>query len=104
MRKLRRRIRSLASARVVGERIRFMRYEHGLSQRELARLCMWQQSHLSECENGLLFPSWRVLWCMSELFNISMDWFLEPTDHRSGKTLKMDQQRPEWMRYTDLPA
>lgn len=83
--------------------MRFLRFENGLSQHELARLCRCTQPLISESENGLRWPGWRVLWSISELFDVSLDWLIEPTDHRSGKSFRK-QNRGWWQQKTDWPA
>ncbi len=60
-----------------GERIRFLRKELKLSQKEFATKIGISQNFLSEIEKGKKQPSEKVLRLISHTFNVSYEWLKE---------------------------
>ena len=67
----------------LGERLKGIRMEKGLSLRELARQANVSPSFISQIENGKSQPSVATLYSFSQLLEISID---ELFDHRAGPT------------------
>lgn len=57
----------------MGERIRALRVNLGLSQMELARKCGTSQQHISFIENNERLPSLRILRKIAEIFHVTVD-------------------------------
>lgn len=54
----------------VGERIRKLREDHGISQQALADAIGVQQSTISEIERGGNQPSWKTLHKLAQFFDV----------------------------------
>lgn len=64
----------MADLSVFGQRIKQLRTELGLSQREFANKIGVTASALSSYEKGIKNPSINVAICIAEAFDISLDW------------------------------
>ncbi len=62
---------------MVGERIRRLREEHGLSVEEFAKKVGVPAARISEIESGKLEPCDATLVYISKLFNVSFRWLKE---------------------------
>lgn len=66
------------------DRLRTLREQHGLSQRELARECGIAESVVRRYENGTSEPSAASLKLIAEKLNVSADYLLGMTDQPRG--------------------
>ena len=60
----------------LGNRVRSLRRQRGLTQVEMAEMLGVDRSYLSEIENGKKDPSLRVLKTLAEGFKLSLSQFL----------------------------
>ncbi|MBP2072288.1 helix-turn-helix domain-containing protein [Thermoanaerobacterium butyriciformans] len=68
------------------ERLRRLREEKGLLQRELAEKLNLSRVAITHYEQGKRFPEWGTLQKMADLFNVSVDYLLGRTEHRHNHT------------------
>ena len=66
------------------ERLRKLREEKGLLQRELAEKLNLSRVAITHYEQGKRFPEWDTLQKMADLFNVSVDYLLGRTEHKQG--------------------
>lgn len=79
----------LGGIAVIGERIKSLRKEKGLLQRELAKNLGMTQQTISLYESGHREPDWKTLNKIAEYFNVSVDFLLGNTDEpRSADKVK----------------
>lgn len=64
----------------IGERIRELRAEKGLLQRELATVIHVAPNTISQFESGKANPSYEVLISLATFFDVSTDYLLGRTD------------------------
>ena len=76
------------SIKIVGERMRQLREEAGISQNKLAKLIGIQQSSLNRYESGFSNPTPETLLWFADYFDVSMDYIYGRTDKPQGKTYK----------------
>ena len=62
------------------ERIKILRKDAGLSQKELAEALGVHQTAVSQWEQGRTMPDIGLLPCLAEFFNVSVDYILGRTD------------------------
>jgi transcriptional regulator with XRE-family HTH domain len=62
-------------ARLIGEKLRAVRQERGMSLRELAHRAQVSASMLSQIETGKVFPSVRSLYTIADALGVSVDYF-----------------------------
>lgn len=62
----------------IGERIRKLREEQGISQQALANAIGVQQSTISEIERGSNQPSWKTLHKLAQFFDVQPSNLLDP--------------------------
>jgi len=79
---------------IVGERIRRLRLEAGLSQEELGRSSKMSTSYISRLETGEVNPTVDALTRIVRVFGLSIDGLLE-LDTESPKILSSDELDPE---------
>lgn len=63
----------------LGERIKFIRKKHKISQIEFANVLGVSQTHISKIETGKDNPSSKLLYCISDLFNVNVEWIKSGT-------------------------
>lgn len=70
----------------VGERIRYIRKQHKLTQIEFAQCLDISQGTLSEIESGKAKPSFDVLVLLSEKYRVDLNWLImgQPTELHIG--------------------
>ncbi len=78
------------------DRLRILREENGLSQRELARRCGMAVSIVSKYENGESDPSSTYLKLMAEQLGVSTDYLLGVSDDRRRKSDDLKLSEEEW--------
>jgi len=66
------------------DRLRTIREQRGLSQRELARLCGLGETQINKYESGLSDPNVESLKLMAEKLGVSTDYLLSITDEPRG--------------------
>ena len=74
--------------KIVGERMKKLREEAGISQNKLAKLIGIQQSSLNRYESGFSNPTPETLLWFGDFFDVSMDYIYGRTDKPQGKTYK----------------
>ena len=79
---------------IVGERIRRLRLEAGLSQEELGRSSKMSTSYISRLETGEVNPTVDALTRIVRVFGLSIDGLLE-LDTAAPKILSSDELDPE---------
>ena len=57
----------------IGEKLKALRLQHGLTTRQLAKALETSQAQISRIENGLRQPSGDLIVKMADFFNISLD-------------------------------
>ena len=57
-------------------RIKELRLERGISQRELAKLTGIKQANISRWEAGLIVPNVNDIWTLADFFNCSIDYIV----------------------------
>lgn len=57
-------------------RIKELRLEKGLSQRELAKLTGIKQANISRWEAGIVVPNVLDVWVLAEFFDCSIDYLV----------------------------
>ncbi len=62
------------------ERLKYLRKEKGLSQKELAEKLKITQRKISYLETGQLEPDLATLWKISKFFEVSCDYLLGISD------------------------
>ncbi|WP_069651000.1 helix-turn-helix domain-containing protein [Caloranaerobacter ferrireducens] len=67
--------------KVLGERIKKLRKEKNITQKELAKILNIQNSTLSQYENGINEPSDEIKIKIADFFNVSIDYLLGRTDN-----------------------
>lgn len=71
-------------ARLIGEKLRAVRQERGMSLRDLAHKAQVSASMLSQIETGKVFPSVRSLYTIADALGVSVDYFFpEQNDGRA---------------------
>lgn len=82
----------------LGSKIKNIRYNHNLSQEELARMLEINRNYLSRIETNKSLPTAEILAKLATLFNISIDTLLgvnlegqEGAVIREGKMKKINQ-------------
>jgi transcriptional regulator with XRE-family HTH domain len=68
-------------ARAIGEKLRAIRQERGMSLRELATKAEVSASMLSQIETGKVFPSVRSLYGIASALAVSVDYFFPEQDN-----------------------
>ena len=66
-----------------GFRLRALREEQGLYQKDLAEKLSLTQKTISNYENNERFPDQKTLHKIADLFNVSIDFLLDRTDIRN---------------------
>jgi len=77
----------------LGEKLQNLRKENMLSQEKLAELVGVSRQSVSKWENGLSNPDTENLILLAEIFNISVDEFIEGGSVRSGFSEKTKGKR-----------
>ena len=72
------------SAEKTGQRIKELRAEKGLTQKELANLIGGAQNTIAQYEKGLAKPSVDVVVKLVQIFNVTSDYLLGITDYPSS--------------------
>ena len=61
---------------IISQRIKELRKEHKLNQKNLAVLCMVKQSCVSKWERGATLPDAEMIVKLTQIFNVSADYLL----------------------------
>ena len=64
-----------------GERLKELRIEKGLSQRNLAQLTGFSQAAIARWENGLQIPNIEVAIVFAKFFKVTTDYLLGVSDY-----------------------
>ena len=89
--------------KIVGERMRQLREEAGISQNKLAKLIGIQQSSLNRYESGFSNPTPETLLWFGDFFDVSMDYIFGRTDKPQGKMYKYKPRLdPDMMKFVEM--
>lgn len=77
---------------VLGPRVRKLRSERGISQKELADMCTCTPSAISQIENGLRNASVESLFSIAQAFGVSIDYLVGKTESPNVE----DMLRHDW--------
>ena len=69
----------------IGQRMRELREENHLSQTEISKICDTNQSTIARMEPGQTVPTVKVLICLANHYNVSMDYICCRTDRPQGE-------------------
>ncbi|MDR3595155.1 helix-turn-helix transcriptional regulator [Clostridium sp.] len=72
---------------LLGERIKLLRNEQGITQDQLAEYINVSRSSVNGYENGGVEPSLSVLVKLADVFNVSLDYLLERTEEKHNINL-----------------
>lgn len=76
------------------DRLRLMREQRGLSQRELSRLISIGENQINKYENGGGEPSIRILYLIAEQLGVTADYLLGLSDEPGGyAVMKLEEDR-----------
>ena len=79
----------------MGEKLKSLRIEKKLTQKQIAeRICM-AISAVSSYESGTRYPSYEALIKLSRMFHVSTDYLLEITEKRSIDVTGLDDEEIE---------
>jgi len=73
----------------VGNRIKTLRKEHNLNQKEFAKILNIQNTTLSQYENGINTPSDEMKIMIADYFDVSIDYLLGRSNTRKKDELKI---------------
>jgi transcriptional regulator with XRE-family HTH domain len=79
---------------IIGTRIKFLRTQAGLTQRELAAQMHIGNSTLSQYENGDRFPGVDMQRKFAQFFNVSVDFLVGLTDDRTPRPERPNGEPP----------
>jgi transcriptional regulator with XRE-family HTH domain len=82
----------------LGENIKKIRKERGLQQKEVAIEVGVDQSNYNKMENGKRDPSVTVLKKLADLFGVTVDYIIEPTDDMPKEVIIEDKTANEQLR------
>lgn len=68
----------------IGERIRELREERDMKQVELAKLCFWNRSKVSQIERGTRGTSIYDVIALCKVFGVSADYMLGLSEQREA--------------------
>lgn len=68
-----------------GERMRELRENTGLTQKEIAELCESNQTTIAKIETGKMPPSVKLLVWWADYFDVSLDYLCCRTDNPQGR-------------------
>ncbi|WP_035446286.1 helix-turn-helix domain-containing protein [Bacillus sp. UNC41MFS5] len=78
----------------VGDRIKDLRIQHGMTLKELGEAIDYNYSNLSKVERGIRKPSIELLEILSSYFNIEISYFFE----KNERFLKKFE---EWVKFSE---
>lgn len=65
-------------------RLKELREKKGISQRELAKMLGFSQGTVGNWESGIRKPTYKTLYKIADLFNVSVDYLMGNTDAPNG--------------------
>ena len=71
-------------------RIKELRLERGISQRELAKLTGIKQANISRWEAGLIVPNVNDIWTLADFFNCSIDYIVGKNEFQASNRINFD--------------
>lgn len=90
----------------IGQRMKLLREENRLSQAEVAKLCESNQTTIAKMESGRTAPSAKVLVCLADYYDISLDYLCCRTDQPQGKRYtcvsKAAAEREEMRKFIEM--
>ena len=89
--------------KIIGDRLKLLREEAGISQNKLAKLIGIQQSSLNRYESGFSNPTPETLRWFGDFFDVSMDYIFGRTDKPQGKMYKYKPRLdPDMMKFVEM--
>lgn len=85
----------------IGDKIKYLRKEKGLSQEELGFESGISRQAISKWENGTILPNTENLKSLCKFFNVSMDEFVNNTANRSEVAVTNSEQIEEKISVTE---
>lgn len=90
---------------IIGERLRLLRKEKGISKRELVSSLPLNYSTYANYESGFREPNSEVLQMLARYYNVSLDFIMGMTDNRKKAdeiAILTDEEHEQIMRYRSL--
>ena len=85
--------------KIIGLRIKTLREVNGMSQKDLAEKLNTTQATIARFETGISCPNEDLLYEISLIFDVSLDWLFNRSDKRNGEGLSkkylMDQKKKQ---------
>lgn len=78
----------------VGDRIKDLRIQHGMTLKEFGKAIDYNYSNLSKIERGIRKPSIELLETLSNYFNVEISYFFEKND-------KFLKEYEEWIKFSE---
>jgi len=76
---------------MIGKRIRQLRQECNLTQKQFASLFGLYDSTISQYENGKRQPEYKIIKQIADKFNVSIDWLLGRVENKDLAILENDE-------------
>ncbi len=76
----------------IAQKIKRIRLDNGLSQKEMAERLGLKRANYSKVENGTVIPTTKTLIQLNKHFNISIDWILTGKGSQMGTPLGMNDE------------
>ncbi len=72
---------------VIGKRIKFLRFEKSLTQKELGQILGTDQTTITKWENGIIEPNCDAIVCIASFFQVSTDYLLGLENEDGSKNI-----------------
>lgn len=95
---------SLSLSKEVGERVKLLREERGVSQRAYSRLLGCSQPRVGRYEKGALVPHPEMLMRISDLEGVTIDWLLRGNRAYARMRRKSQRKKPLTEQPTSTPS
>lgn len=76
-----------------GEKIKYLRTNHNLTQKQLASICHIARTTLAGYESDVISPQLDVLTILSSYFNVTLDFLAGLSNCQSEKVLTLDKNK-----------
>ncbi|WHY71050.1 helix-turn-helix domain-containing protein [Fictibacillus enclensis] len=71
----------------IGQRIKTLRLDHGMTLQELGKEVQFNYSNLSKIERGCRMPSVELLSQLAQLYNVEISYFFEEKEYSPNNKL-----------------
>lgn len=82
----------------IGERIKFLRIEHDLTQQQLASICHVGRSTIAKYENNEIEPSKEVKIVLTNFFHVTLDFLYGLSNYTNQKVFVLNNKK-----FTEVP-